>query len=220
MVFDEFHDPHPPEPGMREFATRRRAGPGHPASPGGLGDPRGQRRAPRSVPVLAVHQVSEPTRDHVRRARPSRPDPPNHPVGHPTPSDTGSTLSLAGAQSASALPPIALGPGLLTISDDPLVEIFEATDGSTCTQAEVVVTTPNCAPAGTGFVVIGYGEGDGTRVAIVVDPTVNVSFDDPDAACTQNFPDFAVVQVWVCAGLTADAATVEIAASDRIVIHN
>ncbi len=128
-------------------------------------------------------------------------------------------MSLAAAQSASALPPIALGPGLVTISDDPLVEIFEATDGSTCAQAEVTLSAPTCAPAGAGFVVFEYGDGDERRLAIIVDPTVDVSFDAPEATCTQWFPGFALVQAWLCAGLDADTATVEVQAADRVVVR-
>ena len=218
MVFNEFHDPHPPEPGMREFALVAERAQGI-----------RRRRAAWATRVasvvllvgggLAVYQVS--SGPHTTPSGPVATDatPSNTTTASDiTASDSRPTLSLADAQAASALPPIALGPGLLTVSDDPLVEIFEATDGSTCTQAEVPVTTPTCAPAGAGFVVIGYGEGDAARVAVVVDPTVEVSFHAPDAECTQNFPAFAVVQVWVCAGFTADAATVEIEASDRIVI--
>jgi hypothetical protein len=211
MRFDELHDPDPPEPGMREFALVAERAQGI-----------RQRRAAWVVRIagvvvvagaaVAIYQVSA-------RSGTTPSAPPVTTELSPMPS-TASTLNLADAQSASALPPIALGPGLLTISDEPLVEIFEATDGSTCTQADVTVHTPSCAPAGAGFVAIEYGEGDATRLAIVVDPTVDVSFDAADAECTQGFPDFAVEQVWVCAGLDADTTTVEIQAADRVVVHS
>jgi hypothetical protein len=216
MKLDELHDPNPPEPGMREFArVAERA------------QVIRQRRAAWMVRVasvlvvagaaLAIYQVSA-------RSETTPSGPPTTTRSTPAPTApstrlTESTLNLADAQSASALPPVALGPGLLTLSDDPLVEIFEATDGSTCTQAEVPVHTPTCAPAGAGFVVVEFGEGDAERVALVVHPTVDVAFDAPLATCTRGFPDFAVVQVWVCAGLDADTATVEVQAADRVVIR-
>ena len=155
----------------------------------------------------------------IRPATDHSPTVDDHHSGHGRSVATASTLSLAAAQSASALPPIALGPGLVTISDDPLVEIFEATDGSTCAQAEVTLSAPTCAPAGAGFVVFEYGDGDETRLAVIVDPTVDVSFDAPEATCTQWFPDLPSSRSWLCAGLDADTATVEVQAADRIVVR-
>jgi hypothetical protein len=224
MRFDELHDPDPPEPGMREFALVAERAQGI-----------RQRRAAWVVRIasvvvvagaaVAIYQVSArsgttPSAPPVTTELTPTPSTPSTPSSRSPMPSTAPTLNLAEAQSASALPPIALGPGLLTISDEPLVEIFEATDGSTCTQADVTVHTPSCAPAGAGFIAIEYGEGDATRLAIVVDPTVDVSFDAADAECTQGFPDFAVEQVWVCAGLDADTTTVEFQTADRVVVHS
>ena len=48
---------------------------------------------------------------------------------------------------------------------------------------------------------------------IAVDPAVDASIDAPDAGCSQQFPDFAVVQLWICSNLDLDAATVTSSAS-------
>jgi hypothetical protein len=217
-MFDELHDPDPPAPGMHEFAVvAERAR-----------EIRQRRvawvsRATSLVIVagaaLAMFQVSG--NDGPTSGPPATSAVPAA-ITTLDPSGAGatpSTVSLGAAQSASALPPIVLGPGRLTISDDPLVEIFEATDGSTCADAAVALSSPTCAPAGAGFVVFEYGEGEAARLAIIVDPTVAVGFDAPEATCTQTFPDFAVVQVSVCAGLDADTATVEVQAADRILVR-
>ena len=90
MVFDEFHDPNPPEPGMHEFALVAERAQGI-----------RRRRAAWATRVasvvllvgagVAVHQVSE-----QRELRPVTTD--ATPSDATTPSETGSTLSLAGAR--------------------------------------------------------------------------------------------------------------------------
>jgi hypothetical protein len=219
MVFDELHDPQPPEPGIREFAiVAERA------------QAIRRRRAAWVVRVASVFLVVGAVGSLYLLANRTETTPSGPPVATPAPRSeaTGppatqpapaSTVGLTAAQSASALPPIELGPGLLTISDEPLVEIFEATDGRTCVQTSVAISTANCAPAGAGFVVIDYGEGAARRVALVVDPTIDVGFDDSSATCSRTFPDFAVVQVVVCSGLDLATATVEVPGPDRLVIH-
>ena len=113
------------------------------------------------------------------------------------------------------LPALALGPGTLTVNRDPIVELFEETDGRVCTQIDSVVVADSCAPAGTGFYASAWSGGQ----VIAVDPAVDASVDAAGAGCSQQFPDFAAVQLWICSNLDLETATVEFVDGRTVVVH-
>ena len=157
---------------------RRRAGPGDPTAAqhldGARGQPRGAGRGGVGVDSVVGSDRGGTVRspDDGPRDDGPRDDTPSTTV--PLPSAIGSTL----------LPAIALGPGALTVNPDPIVEIFEDTDGRVCTKIDSVVVADSCAPAGTGFYASAWSGGQ----VIVVDPAVDASVDAAGAGCTSSSP--------------------------------
>ena len=54
---------------------------------------------------------------------------------------------------------------------------------------------------------------------IAVDPAVDASVDAAGAGCSQQFPDFAAVQLWICSNLDLETATVEFVDGQTAVVH-
>jgi len=137
------------------------------------------------------------------------------PTTPPVTAVVSTTMPLPAAIGTTLLPAIALGPGSLTVNPEPIVELYEESDGRVCTKIDGVLVPDSCAPAGTGFYASAWSGGQ----VIAVDPAVDASIDAPDAGCSQQFPDFAVVQLWICSNLDLDAATVTFVGDRRVVVH-
>ena len=209
-MFDELHDPDPPTPGLHEFAAvaeraqqiRRRRN---------TWMVRAASLVVLAGAALAWSQLSDRT---ALAQPPHRP----HPRGdHGTVID-GWVDDDAACRRRSArrrLPALGLGPGTLTVNRDPIVELFEDTDGRVCTQIDSVVVADSCAPAGTGLLCDGVAGRPGDRV----DPAVDASVDAADAGCSQQFPDFAAVQLWICSNLDLATATVEFVDGRTVVVR-
>ena len=204
-MFDELHDPDPPTPGLHEFAAvaeraqqirrRRNTWMVRAASLVVLGGV-----------ALAWSQLSDRT-----ALAPSSPPATSAPA-----TTTASTVvPLPEAIGSTMLPALALGPGTLTVNRDPIVELFEETDGRVCTQIDSVVVADSCAPAGTAFYASAWSGGQ----VIAVDPAVDASVDAAGAGCSQQFPDFAAVQLWICSNLDLETATVEFVDGRTVVVH-
>ena len=210
-MFDDLHDPNPPTPGLREFAAVAERAQGI-----------RRRRATWMVRTaslvvlagiaLAWYQISD--RTVLAPAGPST----TLPTTVATTLPTTVTERLTAAIGSTALPTIRLGPGALTVNPDPIVELFETEDGGLCTTIDGALSPGSCAPAATSFYASGWPDGQ----VIAVDPTVEVTIDDDAASpagCSQQFPDFAVTQVWICSDLDLDAATVEFVDHRTVIIR-
>jgi hypothetical protein len=208
-MFDELHDPDPPTPGLHEFAAvAERAQ-----------QIRQRRntwiaRAASLVVVAGAAFAWSQLSDRTALA-PTAPATSRAATTVPVTTVGSTTMPLPEAIGSTLLPAIGLGPGLLTVNRDPIVELFEDTDGRVCTQIDSVVVADSCAPAGTGFYASAWSGGQ----VIAVDPTVDASVDAAGAGCSQQFPDFAVVQVWICSDVDLDAATVEFVGERTVVVR-
>ena len=203
-MFDELHDPDPPTPGLHEFAAvaeraqhiRRRRN-------------TWMVRAASLVVLAGVALAWTQLADRTALA------PTAAPTTGPVATVASTLLALPEANGSTLLPAIGLGPGVLTVNPDPIVELFEDENGGVCTKIDGAVVPDSCAAPGTGFYASAWSGGQ----VIAVDPAVDASIDAPDAGCSQQFPDFAVVQLWICSNLDLDAATVTFVGDRRVVVH-
>jgi len=204
-MFDELHDPNPPMPGLHEFAAvaeraqqiRRRRN---------TWIVRAASLVVLAGAALAFSQMTE-------RTATAPTDAPATTV--PGTTVVATTVSVEEAIGSTMLPAIGLGPGVLTVNRDPIVELFEDADGQVCTQIDSVVVADGCAPAGTGFYASAWSGGQ----VIAVDPAVDASVDAAGAGCSQQFPDSAAVQLWICSNLDLGTATVELVDGRTVVVH-
>ncbi len=206
-MFDELHDPNPPTPGLHQFAAvaeraqqiRRRRN-------------TWMVRAASLVVLVGAAFAWSQMSDRTAVA-PSSPSTTTTPVTTtPSPSPT---VALPTAIGSTLLPAIRLGPGALTVNPDPIVDLFEETDGRICTRIDGVDVPDSCAPAGTGFYASEWSGGQ----VIAVAPAVAASIDGTGTGCTRQFPDFAATQVWICSNLDLAAATVEFVDEQTVVVH-
>ncbi len=204
-MFDELRDPDPPTPGLREFAAvAERA---H--------EIRGRRNTwmvrAASLVVLAGAAFAWSQMSDRTAVAPSSP-----PVTTvPSTTFPSAVVPLPEAIGSTLLPAIGLGPGVLTVNREPIVELFEETDGQVCTQIDGVLVPDSCAPAGTGFYASAWSGGQ----VIAIDPAIDASVDAAGAGCSQQFPDFAVVQVWICADLDLATSSVDFVDERTVVVR-
>ena len=204
-MFDELRDPDPPTPGLHEFAAvaeraheiRRRRN-------------TWMVRAASLVVLAGAAFAWSQMSDRTAVA-------PSSPAATTTPVTTvpSTVVSLPAAIGSTLLPAIGLGPGTLTVNPDPIVDLFEDTDGQVCTQIDGVRVPDSCAPAGTGFYAAAWSGGQ----VIAVHPTVDASIDATGAGCSQQFPDFGSVQLWICSDLDLDTASVEFLDGRTVIVH-
>ncbi len=209
-MFDELHDPNPPTPGLHEFAAvaeraqqiRRRRN-------------TWMVRAASLVVVAGAALAWSQLSDRTALAPTAAPATSRAATTVPVTTVGSMTMPLPEAIGSTRLPAIGLGPGVLTVNRDPIVELFEDADGRVCTQIDSVVVRDSCAPVGTGFYATAWPGGQ----VIAIDPAVDASVDAVDAGCSQQFPDFAVVQVWICSDLDLATATVDFVDERTVVVR-
>jgi len=204
-MFDELHDPNPPTPGLREFAAvaeraqqiRRRR----------------NTWIVRTASLVVLAGAALAWSQLADRTALAPTDAPATTV--PATTDDATTVPVEEAIGSTLLPAIGLGPGVLTVNRDPIVELFEDADGRVCTKIDTVIVADSCAPAGTGFYASSWSGGQ----VIAVDPAVDASVEAAGAGCSQQFPDFAAVQLWICSDLDLATATVDFVDERAVVVR-